>query len=192
MADDNSSHPSNVSETELRGMKLEEPQEKAKNAGISGSSDMRKEELVHALADASREGRDPGENDVGAGPDGGELRWGEESSTSLKYAQEVTSPEDEPERDGRSLATTNHEVIKQWAQERGGVPAAVAGTEHGKSLGVPRFDFGGDDENLRHVSWQEWFDTFDERELNFLYQQQRSDGRQSNFFRLENPHREDA
>src|SRR5690625_5844685 len=154
MADDNSSHPSNVSETELRGMKIEELQKKAKNAGISSSSDMSKEELVHALAAASREGRDPGENDVGAGPDGGELRWSEESSTSLKYAQEVTSPEDEPERDGRSLATTNHEVIKQWAQERGGVPAAVAGTEQGKSLGVLRFDFGGDDEVILLCTWE--------------------------------------
>jgi hypothetical protein len=42
------------------------------------------------------------------------------------------------------------------------------------------------------VSWEEWFATFDERGLNFIYQEQRSDGQQSNFFRLENPQREDA
>lgn len=30
------------------------------------------------------------------------------------------------------------------------------------------------------------------RGLNFIYQEQRSDGQQSNFFRLENPGREDA
>lgn len=55
-----------------------------------------------------------------------------------------------------------------------------------------RIDFGGDDSKLRHVSWEEWFKTFDERGLNFIYQEQRSDGNQSNFFRLENPQREDA
>jgi hypothetical protein len=68
----------------------------------------------------------------------------------------------------------------------------VAGTEHGDHLGVLRFDFGGDSENLRQVSWDEWFDTFDARKLNFLYQEERKDGSQSNFFRLENPNREDA
>jgi hypothetical protein len=59
---------------------------------------------------------------------------------------------------------------------------------------VLRFDFprGGRDERLREVSWDDWFATFDERRLNFIYQQERTDGRQSNFFQLENPDREDA
>src|SRR5215217_7171061 len=119
-------------------------------------------------ADADRD-----EEDLGAGPDGGKVRTGPESSKSLKYSQEVTSPEDEPEREGRSLATTHHEVIKQWAEDRGGTPATVDGTEHGDHLGVLRFDFGGDNENLRQVSWEEWFETFDARRLNFIYQEER-------------------
>jgi hypothetical protein len=128
-----------------------------------------------------------------AGPEGRHVRTGSETSKSLKYSQEIASPEDEPERPGRSLATTNHEVIRRWAEERNGVPATVAGTEHGDHLGVLRFDFGGDDEGrLRHVSWDEWFETFDARRLNFIYQEERKDGRQSNFFRLESPEREDA
>jgi hypothetical protein len=128
-----------------------------------------------------------------AGPDGGRLRTGSESSSSLKYAQEITSPDDDPERAGRSLATTSHEVIRRWAEERGAVPATVDGTEHGDRLGVLRFDFGGNDsDRLRQVSWDEWFETFDARRLNFLYQEERKDGKQSNFFRLENPDREDA
>lgn len=130
--------------------------------------------------------------DLGAGPDGGKVRHGPESSKSLKYSQEVTSPEEEPEREGRSLVTTHHEVIKEWAEERGAVPATVEGTEHDDHLGVLRFDFGGDDDKLRHVSWDEWFKTFDDRQLNFIYQENRSDGNQSTFFRLENPGREDA
>jgi len=57
---------------------------------------------------------------------------------------------------------------------------------------VLRFDFGGDSDNLRQVSWEEWFGTFDARTLNFIYQEERKDGNQSNFFRLESPDREDA
>jgi hypothetical protein len=83
-------------------------------------------------------------------------------------------------------------VIRQWAEERSGVPATVDGTEHGGHLGVLRIDFGGENDKLRHISWEEWFETFDSRGLNFIYQEQRSDGQQSNFFRLENPGREDA
>jgi len=135
-------------------------------------------------------GRD--EEDLGAGPDDGKVRTGPESSKSLKYSQEVTSTEDEPEREGRSLATTHHEVIRQWAEERDGVPATVEGTGHGDHLGVLHIDFGGENDKLRHISWEEWFETFDSRGLNFIYQEQRSDGQQSNFFRLENPGREDA
>lgn len=55
-----------------------------------------------------------------------------------------------------------------------------------------RPDFGGDDDDLRKVSWDEWFVTFDARTLNFLYQEERKDGNRSTFFRLESPDREDG
>jgi hypothetical protein len=187
----------NVSETELREMKVDELRKEAKDENVGGTSNMRTEELVQEVAKARSQGEgnndggaDP--DDLGAGPEGGKIRHGDASSSSLKYSQEVTSTEDEPEREGRSLATTHHEVIRQWAEERGGSPATVEGTEHGDHLGVLRIDFGGDDSNLRRVSWEEWFKTFDGRGLNFIYQEQRTDGTQSNFFRLENPEREDA
>lgn len=122
----------------------------------------------------------------------GGIRTGKGSSDSLKYSQEITSPDEEPEREGRSLVTTNHDVIRQWAEERDGVPATVPGTEHGGRPGVLRIDFGGDSDSLEKISWDDWFGTFDERRLNFIYQEQRSDGRQSMFFRLENPDREDG
>ncbi len=52
------------------------------------------------------------------------------------------------------------------------------------------FDFPGyGGENLEHISWDDWFTTFDQRELNFLYQEHKKDGSQSNFFQLENPGR---
>jgi hypothetical protein len=159
---------------------------------------MKKAELVDAIAKATsgrkRGGKGSGGgDDVGAGPDKGRVRTGPGTSKSLKYSQEVTSTEEEPEREGRSLVTTSHEVIKQWAEERGGTPATVAETEHGDHLGVLRFDFGrGDSDRLQQVSWEEWFKTYDQRTLNFIYQETKSDGSQSNFFRLENPDREDA
>ena len=184
-----------VSETALRESKVDELREQAREQGISGTSDMRKEELVQAVArerSGAKAGRSGESGDEGAGPDGGRLRTGEQTSSSLKYSQEVTSPDDDPERPGRSLATTHHDVIKQWAEARGATPATVEGTEHGDHLGVLRFDFGGDNASLRHVSWDEWFATFDERRLNFIYQEERSDGRPSNFFRLESPDREDG
>jgi hypothetical protein len=112
-----------------------------------------------------------------------------------KYAQEVTDVAEHEEREGTTLVTTDHEVIRQWAEARDAVPATVEGTEHGDHLGVLRFDFGGDDEGstrLRHVGWDEWFDTFERRNLNFIYQEHRTDGAQSNFFRLENPDRDDG
>jgi hypothetical protein len=186
------------SEEELRELKVDELRDRAKDAGIESTSSMRKDELVDALLSAGAGGsaEPAGEGEAGqpgdAGPDEGRLRTGDETSRSVQYSQEVTSPEDEPEREGRSLATTSHEVIRQWAEERGGVPATVEGTEHGDHLGVLRFDFGGDSERLRHVSWDEWFETFDARRLNFLYQETRKDGNQSTFFRLESPDREDA
>jgi hypothetical protein len=183
-----------VSETELRDMTVEELREHAKQAGIGGTSNLKKDELVAAISEAARgtNASSGSSNDVGAGPEGGRLRTGPEASKSLKYSQEVTSPDEEPEREGRSLATTHHEVIRQWADERDGTPATVPGTEHEGHLGVLRFDFGDDTEGLEHVGWDEWFETFDARGLNFIYQETRSDGSQSNFFRLENPNREDA
>jgi Rho termination factor, N-terminal domain len=186
-----------LSETELRETKVDDLREQAKDAGISGTSSMKKEELVEALSDAAREGSggtsggsagQPGDR----GPDDGHLRTGDQTSKSLKYSQEVTSLDDDPERPGRSLATTSHEVIRAWAEERGGVPATVPGTEHGDHLGVLRLDFGGDNADLRQVSWDEWFGTFDARKLNFIYQEERKDGNQSTFFRLESPDREDG
>jgi hypothetical protein len=189
-----------ISESDLRDMKVDELRDAARDADVGAVSSMKKEELVEAVAEAQSGGSGGGgsesgedsDGDLGAGPDGGGIRRGPESSKSLKYSQEVTSPDEEPEREGRSLVTTHHEVIKGWAEERGGVPATVSGTEHDDHLGVLRFDFGGDDDKLRHVSWDEWFKTFDERQLNFIYQESRSDGNQSTFFRLENPGREDA
>jgi hypothetical protein len=125
---------------------------------------------------------------------GGGIRTGPTMSRSLKYAQQITSPADRPERPGRSLVTTNHEVIQQWARARQAKPATIEGTERDGRPGVLTFNFPGWREGgkLKTVTWDDWFRTFDSRQVNFIYQEQKSDGRQSNFFRTESPVREDA
>jgi hypothetical protein len=57
---------------------------------------------------------------------------------------------------------------------------------------VLRFDFPDYDDGLQPVSWDAWLRVFQDRELVFLFQQHRKDGRQSNFFRLDSPYREDG
>ncbi len=106
----------------------------------------------------------------------------------------ISAPGDRPDRKGQTLLTRSHDVIRKWAEERGGMPATVEGTEHDGRVGVLRFDFprGGGNRRLREVSWDQWFETFDSRDLVFMYQEQLRNGDQSNFFRLNNPPREDA
>lgn len=55
-----------------------------------------------------------------------------------------------------------------------------------------RFDFGEPDDRPQDVSWEEWFGTFDDRGLSFIYQEEKTDGTPSTFFRLDNPDRQDA
>ncbi len=95
------------------------------------------------------------------------------------------------DKPGATHLTRNHEVIKSWAEERGGTPATVPGTEHDGHLGVLRFDFPGfGGRELAHVSWEEWFRAFDVRELVMIYQETKTDGTQSNFFKFDSPLRE--
>jgi hypothetical protein len=94
---------------------------------------------------------------------------------------------------GATLTTRDHKAIQQWAEKREATPATVPGTEHEDHLGVLRFDFPGfGGQSLEEVSWDAWFHTFDERDLEFVYQDTKKDGTPSNFFRLTSPHREDA
>src|SRR4051794_25472255 len=87
-----------VDETELRGMKAGELRDKARELDVSGASGMRKEELVHAVAAATGgSGGSAGGGSAGGG-EGGGVRTGPGTSKSLKYSQEISSPDDDPER----------------------------------------------------------------------------------------------
>jgi hypothetical protein len=117
---------------------------------------------------------------------------GDQLADSTKRAKWIHAPDEQADRDGQTLATREHAVIQAWAEERGGVPATVPGTEHDGRPGVLRFKFDDENDRIAEIAWDEWFRTFDERNLVFLFQQTKADGNRSTFFRLDNPDREDA
>ncbi|HET6875987.1 MAG TPA: hypothetical protein VFH38_00505 [Jatrophihabitans sp.] len=80
-----------------------------------------------------------------------------------------------------SYTTTEHDVIRAWAEARGGCPAVVESTEDADQSGILRIDFRDDAGSLDDVEWEPFFRTFDERGLAFVYQEQTSDGSQSRF-----------
>jgi len=86
-----------------------------------------------------------------------------------------------------SKVTTDHEVIRKWAEERGGKPAAVKGTrEAGTQAGVLRIDFPGysGEDSLEEISWDEFFDKFEGANLALVYEEETSEGEKSNFNKL--------
>jgi hypothetical protein len=204
-----SNSPGRMTEDKIGQLRVDEIRSQLRKRGVSGTSALRKPELVKALIKSMRAekggGRPTAQKSTGparkratpakkTAASGGGSRAGKGSSRSLKYAQRISSPAERPERLGRSLVTREHEVIQQWAQARKAMPATIEGTEKGTRPGVLTFDFPGWREGgrLRQIDWNDWFKSFDGRRLNFIYQEQRSDGRQSNFFRVESPDREDA
>ncbi len=82
--------------------------------------------------------------------------------------------------------TTDHESIRRWAEERGGKPAAVAATAAGDDPGILRIEFPdrGDDERLSEISWDDFFEKFEEKRLAFLYQDRLKGGELSRFFKF--------
>ncbi len=82
-----------------------------------------------------------------------------------------------------SKTTTDHEEIRRWVEDRGGFPATVEGTGDEEDPGLLRIDFPGysGQQSLRRISWEEFFDKFDEKALAFLYQDETSKGETSRF-----------
>ena len=66
--------------------------------------------------------------------------------------------------------TTDHDAIRKWAEARNGRPARVKGTGGAKDAGLLRLDFGEPEESLEEISWEDFFKTFEESALAFLYE----------------------
>jgi hypothetical protein len=90
-------------------------------------------------------------------------------------------------RRSSSNVTINHDEIRQWVESRGGKPATVKSTTtKGQAAGMLRIDFPGYSgaRSLKAVSWDDWFEIFEQGRLALLYQDRTMDGRQSRFNKL--------
>lgn len=87
----------------------------------------------------------------------------------------------------KAKLTTDHDEIRQWAEERNAIPSTVAKTARGKqNAGILRLDFPGysGKESLKKISWDKWFQVFEERKLALLHQDKTATGKQSRFSKL--------
>jgi len=85
-----------------------------------------------------------------------------------------------------SKTTTDHEEIRRWAEERGAKPSTVRRTGGDDDIGIIRLDFPGYSgaDSLEEISWDDFFEKFDESELALIYQETTADGQRSNFNKL--------
>src|SRR5581483_2916021 len=82
-------------------------------------------------------------------------------------------------RRAEEKVTIDHDEIRKWAEARGAEPAVVEGTD------ILRLDFPGySGEKLQHISWDEFFQKFDEKGLALMYEERTADGKRSNFNKL--------
>lgn len=87
---------------------------------------------------------------------------------------------------GPTKATTDHDKIREWVEERGGTPSHVKGTGRKGDLGMLRIDFPGFSgaRTLEAVEWEDWLEAFDANNLAFIYEDRMADGRPSRFNKL--------
>lgn len=85
-----------------------------------------------------------------------------------------------------SKVTIDHKEIRRWVEERQGRPATVRSTGSAEEPGLLRIDFpgGAGSESLEPISWEDFFEKFEEKELAFLYQDQLKSGEESRFFKF--------
>ncbi len=84
----------------------------------------------------------------------------------------------------RHVLREDHDEIRKWAEKRGGTPTVVKGTEGEDGEGILRIDFAEPDDKLEPISWDEFFETFEDRKLAFLHQDKTANGQESRFFKF--------
>ena len=79
--------------------------------------------------------------------------------------------------------TKNHGRIREWVNERGGYPATVRETQEEDDAGLLRIDFPNysGDETLERISWDDFFEKFDQKNLTLLFQDMTEQGAISRF-----------
>ena len=76
--------------------------------------------------------------------------------------------------------------IRRWAEERGAKPTCVKGTGGGGDVGMIRLDVPGfsGEESLQPISWDDWFEEFEEKDLALIVQETTASGEKSHFNKL--------
>ena len=78
---------------------------------------------------------------------------------------------DDTEVESSDETTTDHALIRNWVDEHDGYPAHVVSSEGSGDEGMLRVAFDDVDrpESLKEISWEEFFEEFDEKDLVFAY-----------------------
>lgn len=113
------------------------------------------------------------------------------SQPSAKHAQ-PSGKETQHASKHTSKVTTDHETVRQWAEARGGKPSAVKRTGSQSDVGILRIDFPGysGESSLEEITWDEFFEKFEDSKLAFVYQEETAEGVRSNFNKLVKRERE--
>ncbi|HEX4228093.1 MAG TPA: hypothetical protein VHZ07_05445 [Bryobacteraceae bacterium] len=85
-----------------------------------------------------------------------------------------------------SKTTQDHDEIRKWAEARGGKPSHVKRTGSKDDVGILRIDFPGysGEGSLEPITWEQFFEKFDERNLALVCQEKTASGELSNFNKL--------
>jgi hypothetical protein len=108
------------------------------------------------------------------------------SSSAGKQRVFVAEPADRRTGMAESKVTTDHDEIRRFVESRGGKPAAVKATGSDDDPGILRIDFpgGAGSDELEHLTWDEFFDKFEEQRLAMVYQDEKSTGEPSTFVKF--------
>jgi hypothetical protein len=90
----------------------------------------------------------------------------------------------------KSTILTDHDEIRKWAEARGGHPARVKRTGDEDDVGMIRIDFPGysSEGSLEPISWKQWFEKFEEKDLALVVENQPPEGDKARFNKLVNRH----
>ena len=87
-----------------------------------------------------------------------------------------------------SKTTQDHDEIRRWAEARNAIPCEVASTERDGEAGILRFCFpkakNRNDDSLKQIEWDQFFEKFDENGLSMVFQEKTAGGARSNFNKL--------
>ena len=78
---------------------------------------------------------------------------------------------DDAEVETGEETTTDHALVRSWVEQHDGFPAHVSGSEGTGDGGMLRIGFEDAErpESLKELSWEEFFEEFDEKDLEFVY-----------------------